>query len=57
VVDQLNSRKQEISGVNLDEEAINLIKFQKAFEASARAMTTLDEVLSLIVSRLGISGR
>jgi len=57
VVDQLESRKQEISGVNLDEEAVNLIKYQKAFEASARAMTTLDEVLSLIVSRLGISGR
>lgn len=57
VVDQLNSRKQEISGVNLDEEAVNLIKYQKGFEASARAMNTLDEVLTLIVTRLGISGR
>jgi len=57
VVDQLESRRLEISGVNLDEEAVNLIKYQKAYEASARAMNIVDEVLSLIVNRLGTSGR
>ncbi|MCH7472203.1 hypothetical protein IIA79_04545 [bacterium] len=57
VVDQLHSRREEISGVNLDEEAVNLIRYQRAFEASARVMTVLDEVLSLIVNRMGISGR
>ena len=57
MVEQLESRRQEISGVNLDEEAVNLIRYQKAYEASARAMTTLDEILSLIVNRLGIVGR
>jgi len=57
VVEQLESRRQEISGVNLDEEAVSLIRYQKAYEASARAMTTLDEILSLIVNRLGIVGR
>lgn len=57
VVQQLESRRQEISGVNLDEEAVNLIKYQRAFEASARAMTTIDEVISLVVNRLGTSGR
>ena len=57
VLDQLEEKRQEISGVNLDEEAVNLMRFQKAFEASARALTTIDEILSLIVNRLGIAGR
>jgi flagellar hook-associated protein 1 FlgK len=57
VVEQLTARRQEVSGVNLDEEAVSLIKYQKAFEASSRAMTALDEVLTLIVTRLGIAGR
>jgi flagellar hook-associated protein 1 FlgK len=57
VMRQLNARRQEISGVNLDEEAVNLIRYQRAFEACARAITTTDEVLDLIANRLGISGR
>jgi len=57
VVDQLEERRQEISGVNLDEEAVNLVRYQKAFEASARALTTIDETLDLIANRLGILGR
>lgn len=57
VVDQLNARRQEISGVNLDEEAVNLIKYQKAFEACSRALTALDDILSTIINRMGIVGR
>jgi flagellar hook-associated protein 1 len=57
VVEQLNARREEISGVNLDEEAVSLIKYQRAFEASSRAMTTVDETLDLIVNRLGTVGR
>jgi flagellar hook-associated protein FlgK len=57
VVDQLEERREEVSGVNLDEEAINLVRYQKAFEASARALNTIDETLELIVNRLGIAGR
>jgi flagellar hook-associated protein 1 FlgK len=57
VVQQLDAKRQEISGVNLDEEAVNLIRFQRSYEASARALTIIDEVINLIVNRLGISGR
>jgi flagellar hook-associated protein 1 len=57
VMEQLDARRQEISGVNLDEEAVNLIRYQRAFEACARAITTVDEVLDLIANRLGTSGR
>jgi flagellar hook-associated protein FlgK len=57
VLQQLEERRQEISGVNLDEEAVQLIKYQKAFEASARALNVVDETLDLIVNRMGTVGR
>jgi flagellar hook-associated protein 1 len=57
VVEQLEAKRQEISGVNLDEEAVKLIQYQKAYEASARAMTAIDEVLDLIINRMGTVGR
>ena len=50
VSDQTISQRESIIGVNQDEEAVNLIKFQKAFEAAARVVNTTNEVLSTIVN-------
>ena len=36
-----------------DEEAINLIKFQQAFQASARIINTVDQMLNIIINQLG----
>lgn len=52
----INSRLSE-SGVSLDEEMTNMVKFQQAYNASARMITTLDQVLDTTVNRLGIVGR
>jgi flagellar hook-associated protein 1 FlgK len=54
---QLTTKQQEISGVNLDEEATNLIKYQKAFEANSRVITTMDEAIETIITRMGVVGR
>jgi flagellar hook-associated protein 1 FlgK len=48
-----NRRRQDISGVSLDEEATNLIHFQRAHEAAARVMTTYDQMLDTLVNRTG----
>ncbi len=45
------------SGVSLDEEGINMMNFQKWFNASARMMTTLDEALNTIINNMGLVGR
>ncbi|MEC5388090.1 flagellar hook-associated protein FlgK [Uliginosibacterium sp. H3] len=49
--DQAIASQQSISGVNLDEEAANLIRYQQAYQAAARAMniakSLFDEVLSI----------
>jgi len=50
MVVQLENRRESISGVSLDEEMINLIKFQAAYDAAARLITTADELLQTVLS-------
>lgn len=45
-----SSKRDEFSSVNLDEEFANVIKYQKAFQASARMIKTASEILDVIVS-------
>ncbi|MGQ9818537.1 MAG: flagellar hook-associated protein FlgK [Candidatus Kapaibacteriales bacterium] len=49
-VEQLVNQRDSIIGVNLDEEAINLVKFQKAFEAVSRLVSTTNDLLATIVN-------
>jgi flagellar hook-associated protein 1 FlgK len=49
ISEQLTNQREEISGVSLDEETTNLIKFQRAFEASARLISVADELLQTIL--------
>ncbi len=53
----INATRQSTSGVSLDEETADLLRFQIAFQGSARVLTSIDELLDLIVNRLGIIGR
>ena len=46
----LKSQRDSFSGVSLDEEMTNLMKFQKAFQASARLINTIDEMLDTVLS-------
>jgi flagellar hook-associated protein 1 FlgK len=50
VENMLLQQRSSISGVSLDEEMADLTKFQKAFAASARLITTVDEMLDTIVN-------
>ncbi len=49
LLEELRLRRESVSGVNLDEEAANLIRFQKAFEAGARLIRMTDELLEEIL--------
>ncbi len=46
----LNERQQAISGVNLDEEMSDLVKYQASFTAAAKLITTADQMLQTILS-------
>lgn len=49
VAQDLHDRQEEISGVNLDEEMTNLIKFQASYKAAAKLVTTADEMLQTLL--------
>lgn len=49
VINDLELRRQEVSGVNLDEEVTTLIRVQKAFDASARVITITDRMLDTLL--------
>ncbi|HQD35682.1 MAG TPA: flagellar hook-associated protein FlgK [Thermodesulfovibrio thiophilus] len=48
LVQQIDQKRQDISGVSLDEEAVNLVKYQKMYEASARVIKVADEILKTL---------
>ena len=52
VRENLESKQQAISGVNADEEAINLLLFQRAYQGSARFISVVDELLQTLISLL-----
>jgi flagellar hook-associated protein 1 FlgK len=52
----VENRRQSVSGVSLDEEMSNLVRFQRAYQASSRAMSTMDEMLDVLINRTGRVG-
>jgi len=44
---QLQNRRQAISGVSIDEESIQIMQFQRSYEASARMLKAVDELLQV----------
>ncbi|MEZ5425375.1 MAG: flagellar hook-associated protein FlgK [Pyrinomonadaceae bacterium] len=53
ILAQATAQREAVSGVSLDEEAINLIQYQKAFEAAARFLKVADEMTQTILSLAG----
>lgn len=53
----VEQRKQSTSSVSIDEEMSNMIQFQHAYNASARMVTMIDEMLDRIINGLGTGGR
>ncbi|MGB0908741.1 MAG: flagellar hook-associated protein FlgK [Nitrospirales bacterium] len=48
--EQVETFREGVSGVSLDEELTNLLSFQRAFEASARLITLADDLLQTVLS-------
>ena len=49
-------QRQSVSGVSMDEEMTNLITFQRGYEASARALTAMDQMLETLIDHTGTAG-
>ena len=57
MVKQIDHKRQETSGVSLDEEMANIVKFQRVYEASARFITVQDSIINRIINGMGLVGR
>ena len=53
----IDNNRTSISGVSLDEEMTNMIKYQHSYDANARMITAMDEMLETLINRTGVVGR
>ncbi|MBI5423519.1 MAG: flagellar hook-associated protein FlgK [Opitutae bacterium] len=53
IANLVKSQRDTVSGVSLDEEMADLVRFQRAFQASSRVFSVVDELLDTVVNRLG----
>ena len=53
----IQTKRDSVSGVSYDEEMANMVKFQHAYMASAKMISTLDIIMDVTINRLGLVGR
>jgi flagellar hook-associated protein FlgK len=53
ILRELEATQNEKSSVSIDEESINLIKYQQAYQASAKIIQLVDELLDIVINRIG----
>lgn len=56
VLDSITAQRQSTSGVSMDEEMANMIRFQRGYQAAARALTTMDDLLNQLINSTGRVG-
>lgn len=52
ILQDLEMQRLSVSGVSLDEEMTNLIQFQHAYSANAKVISTVDELLDVVINGL-----
>ncbi len=56
IVQHLTDQRESESGVSLDEEATDMIRFQRGYEAASRVITAMDQMLDQLINRTGAAG-
>lgn len=51
---QLNTQRESVSGVSMDEEMTNMVKFQQGYNAAARVFTTMNSMLDTLINNMGV---
>ncbi len=52
-VNQLQQQRASVSGVSTDTEMVNMLKYQRSYEASAKVIKTMDDMVNSLISDLG----
>ena len=56
LVGAIDDKRQSVSGVSLDEEMTNLLRYQRGYQACSRALSAMDEMLDTLINRTGRVG-
>ena len=54
IVKELHDMRDSVSGVNIDEELSDMIKFQHGYNASAKFISVVNEMLDTVINRMGV---
>lgn len=54
VTAQVDGSRDQLAGVNLDEEMLAMVQYQRGYEAAARVLTTVDSMLDTLINRTGL---
>ncbi len=54
LLNQLEYKNQSVSGVSLNEEMSDVIRFQQGFQANARILSVVSEMLDTLINRTGV---
>ncbi|MBS1705332.1 MAG: flagellar hook-associated protein FlgK [Armatimonadetes bacterium] len=52
ILDQVSAQQQAVSGVNLDDEMANMLRYQRSYQAAAKALTVFDQVTETLIGML-----
>ena len=54
---ELDTSRDSVSSVDLNDETVNMIQYQKSYSAACRLMTAMDEILDKLINGTGVAGR
>jgi flagellar hook-associated protein 1 FlgK len=54
LVSVMDTQRESATGVSLDEEAANLVKYQRSYQASIRLMTAVDDMLDRVINQMAV---
>jgi flagellar hook-associated protein 1 FlgK len=54
VTSQVDSSRESVAGVNLDDEMVSMLAYQHAYDAAARYMSAVNETLDTLINRTGV---
>ena len=54
ILEKISLRRENVSGISLDEELTNMIKYQHAYSAAAKVISTMDEMMGIVINGMGV---
>ncbi len=56
-LNKIDGKRQSVSSVSIDDEAVSIVQYSQSLNASSRFMTAVDECLQTIINNMGLAGR